>query len=347
MARRNIKKVDTKIKKKKSGFKKFIRILIVLIIIVGLLAGGAYFYLNKIMGKIKGEAIQTTDLNKEENLYEKIATNLTKKEFDKVITVVVFGVDERESLDNGTSSRSDTIMIVSLNPTTKSIKLVSIPRDTYVAIPGYGSSKINHAYSYGKEALTVKTINSNLGLAIDEYVTINFNEVMYIVNELNGVEVEINEQERQFINKWSKESYSISGKKYIAINTVGIVNLTGEQALAYMRNRDSSGGDFDRAERQRKVMTELVNKISKKNLVEIIKLTDVLFKGVTTNIDINDYFSYIPSFLKEKDVYLQNIISEQVPKPEYAADKYIDGVYYYAPDKTKMKKDIYDILYNK
>ena len=114
-----------------------------------------------------------------------------------------------------------------------------------------------------------------------------------------------------------------------------------------MRNRDSAKGDFDRVERQRTVMTELINKISKKNLVEIIKLTDVMFKGVTTNININDYFSYIPSFLKEKDTYLQNIISEQVPKAEYAADKTIEGIYYYVPDKIKMKKDIYDILYNK
>lgn len=347
MARRNIKKIDTKKKKKRNIFQKIFRVLLILIIIAGVIAGGAYLYINKVMGKIKGEAIQTTDLNKEQNLYEKIATNLSKKEFDKVITIALFGVDERESLDNGTSSRSDTIMIVSLNPTTKSVKLISIPRDTYVAIPGYNSSKINHAYAYGKEALAIKTINSNFGLAIDEYITINFDEVMYIVNELKGVEIEINEQERQFINLWSKESYKISGGKYAAVKTVGLVNLTGEQALAYMRNRDSSGGDFDRAERQRKVMTELVNKISKKSLVDIIKLTDVLFKGVTTNININDYLSYIPSFLKEKDIYLQNIISAQVPKADYAQDKTIDGIYYYVPDKVKMKKDMYDTLYNK
>lgn len=353
MSRKNDRKVDTK-KKKKIIFKNLSSLLFVLFIIVVVIAGGAYFYINNIMGKIKGEAIQTTDLSKEENLYEKIATNLTKKEFDKVINIVVFGVDVRPTLDNGTSSRSDTIMIVSLNPTTKSIKLVSIPRDTYVAIPGYGNNKINSAYSFGKvydggkgEALTLKTINSNFGLAIDEYVTIDFKEVIYIVNELKGIEIEIDEQERQFVNIWSEESYSLSGGKYEAIKTIGLVNLTGEQALAYMRNRDSAKGDFDRAERQRKVVTAIVNKISKMNLVGIIKITDVLSKGVTTNININDYFSYIPSFLTEKDVYLQNIISEQVPKPEYAADKYIDGIYYYSPDKVKMKKDIYDILYNK
>ncbi len=343
---KNIKKLS-KVKGhgKKSLIKKALKVLFILVIIIAVLAGAAYLYINKIMGKIKGEDI--SDLDLEKNIYEKIATNLTKKEFDKVINIVVLGVDERETLDNGNSSRSDTIIIVSLNPTTKSIKLVSIPRDTYVTIPGQGNTKINHAYSYGKEALSVKTINSNFGLAITEYITINFDQVMYIVNALNGVEVKIDEQERQFINLWSKESYSISKAKYTTIKSAGMVTLTGEQALAHMRNRDSLRGDFDRAERQREVMTEIVNKISKMNLVQIIKITDTLFKGVSTNVKLNNYFSYIPSFLKDKDIYLQNIISEQVPKPEYAASQMIDGVYYYVPDKVKMKEDIHNILYNK
>jgi len=345
MSRRVRKNIDKK-NKKKNISARIIKITFILIIIVGLIAGGAYFCINKIMGKMKGEAIEKTDLNKETDLYEKIATNLTEKEFDKVITIVVFGVDARLELGPN-SSRSDTIMIASVNPTTKSIKLVSIPRDTYVSIPGYGSSKINHAYSYGREALAVKTINSNFGLAIDEYVTIDFEEVIYIVNEIKGVEIQINEQERQFINKWSKESYKLSGGTYKEVKTTGLVTLSGEQTLAYMRNRDSGRGDFDRAERQRKVVTEIVNKVSKMSLVQIIKLTDVLFKGVTTNININDYFSYIPAFLKEKSTYLQNIISVQVPNSEYASDKYISGIYYFVPDKTKMKQDMYNVLYNK
>lgn len=346
MSKRRVNRGADKKKKKKNIFARVIKFIIILIIIVGILAGGAWLYINKIMNKMKGEAIQTTDLNKETDLYEKIATNLTEKEFDKVITIVVFGVDARLELGPN-SSRSDTIMIVSLNPTTKSIKLVSIPRDTYVSIAGHGSSKINHAYSYGREALAIKTINSNFGLAIDEYVTIDFEEVIYIVNQIKGIEIEINEQERQFINEWSKKSYKLSGGTYKEVKTTGLVTLSGEQALAYMRNRDSSKGDFDRAERQRKVVTEIVNKVSKMNLVQIIKLTDVLFKGVTTNININDYFSYIPAFLKEKSTYLQNIISVQIPNSEYASDKYISGIYYFVPDKTKMKQDMYNVLYNK
>lgn len=341
MSRRNVKR------KKKNKFVKLCKVIFALIIFLLIIFGGSYFYLNVVMGKMKGTSIHKTDLSKETNLYEKIATNLTKKEFDKVVTIALFGVDSRDAMGQNIGSRSDTIMLVSLNPANKSIKLISIPRDTYVTVPGHGNDKINAAYSYGQEALAVKTINSNFGLDIDQYATIDFSQVIYIVNALGGVEIEIDEQERQFINLWSKESYAISKGKYKAIKTKGIVNLTGEQTLAYMRNRDSLRGDFDRVERQRKVMTSIINKLSSKNLVELMKMSDTLLGGIKTNVNINEYFSYLPSLIRDKNIYLENVLSLQCPSVKTAASKMINGIYYYYPNKPEMKKEMYDSIYNK
>lgn len=349
MSRRANRTLDKKQKtrKKKSIFKSIIKTIIVLVIIGAILIGGAYYYLQKVLAKMQGETLQATELNKEEDIYEKVATTLTKKEFDKVVTIAIFGVDSRDALGENIGSRSDTIMVASLNPTNKSVKLISIPRDTYVTLPGYGKDKINAAYSYGREKLAIKTINYNFGLAIGEYVTVDFEQVIDIVNELDGAEVTIDEQERTFINKWSKVSYKLSGRKYETITKTGLINLTGEQALAHMRNRDSARGDFDRIERQREVMTTLMNKVSKMSLVEILKLSDTVFKGIKTNIVLNNYLSYIPTMLRDKDLYLQNIVSVQFPDAEYASDKRINGLYYFVPDKAGLKEKMYDIIYNK
>ena len=148
---------------KKEGKSKililFIVILLILLIIVGI---GIFFVWSK-WSKVDFKELDNSDLSVTTDIYDQVSDKVTEEEFNEIITIAFFGTDSRDT-SNMNSGRSDTIMLASINPNLKSIKLISIPRDTYVEVPGYGKTKINHAYAYGKKQIRMKTINSNFGL---------------------------------------------------------------------------------------------------------------------------------------------------------------------------------------
>ena len=253
-------------------------------------------------------------------------------EFNEVVNFVLLGSDSR-NVNSMESGRSDTIMIASINPMKKSINLVSIPRDTYVTVPGYGKTKINHAYAYGKEQLTLKTINSNFNLNITDYVTIDFSGLKNIIDEIGGIELELSTQEKEYI-----------GIKDSRLNQTGKIKLNGEEALKHSRNR-TVGNDFTRAERQRDVMEAIINKIASLEINQILALSDEFLKEVKTNINVTSYIGLLTSIISNKNEYLSNITSTQVPSSEYAKGQMIDGIYYFVSDMEKAKNDLYNILY--
>lgn len=252
-------------------------------------------------------------------------------------------MDSRD-VANGFSGRSDTIMVASVNPKNKSISLISIPRDTYVAIPGHGKDKINHSYSYGQEQLAIKTINQNFGLGITEYVTIDFSGLINVINDVGGIELEITEDEMKYINERSQEAYNISKNKTEKLSSSGKIKLSGEQALTHSRNR-TIGNDFVRASRQRKVLEALIFKISSLDVITMLKVSDSILNEVKTNVDITKYMGLAVNAMTNKDKYLENITLTQVPAAAYSKDKTINGVYYFSTDYTKAKADFVKYIY--
>lgn len=288
------------------------------------------------------------DINKDDlainnEIYGEVSETLSEAEFNEVKTVVFFGVDSRD-VTNGFSGRSDTIMVVSVNPKNKAISLISIPRDTYVSIPDYGKDKINHSYSYGQEQLAIKTINQNFGLNITEYVTIDFAGLINVINDVGGIELEISNEEMDYINERSWEAYNISKNKSEKLSSFGKVKLSGEQALTHSRNR-TIGNDFVRASRQRKVLEALIFKISSLDVVTMFKVSDSILSEVKTNVDITKYMSLAINAMTNKDKYLDNIVLTQVPAASYSKDKTIDGIYYFSTDYTKAKADFVKYIY--
>lgn len=328
---------------KKEGKSKililFIVILLILLIIVGI---GIFFVWSK-WSKVDFKELDNSDLSVTTDIYDQVSDKVTEEEFNEIITIAFFGTDSRDT-SNMNSGRSDTIMLASINPNLKSIKLISIPRDTYVEVPGYGKTKINHAYAYGKEQLSIKTINSNFGLNITEYATIDFSGLVNIINDVGGIELTITESEKNYINTYVKESYELTGNPVKKIENAGKVILTGEQALAHSRNR-TVGNDFSRASRQRDVVEALMNKISTMDLNTIISLLDSFLPEVRTNINPTKYIGLLTSILSNRGEYLNNIISVQVPSTEYASGKMIDGIYYFVSDMDTAKNDIYKYIY--
>ena len=309
-------------------------LIIFLLIIIGLISYAGFFIWAK-LSKINYESIDKSDLDINENLYDEVSNNISKKEFDDIKTIALFGTDSRD-VNNMYAGRSDTIIIASINPKNKSIKLISIPRDTYVNIPGRGMDKINHAYAFGKEQLSIKTINNNFGLNISEYITIDFSGLIHIIDDIGGVELNITEAEKDYINTGVSKKVTHSGK----------VTLNGEQALQHSRNR-TVGNDFARASRQRDVLEAIINKLSTKNMSEISRFCDMFLPQVKTNMDVVGYLDDVAGALTQKDSYLKNIYSIQIPSLDYSKGQMINGVYYFTTDLDKAKSDFIDYIYNK
>lgn len=262
-------------KKPKKGLKAFGITVLVLLIILAILVGGTYAFINSKLSKMQKVDLNENDLNVSAQTEEKLADYRN---------IAIFGVDSRDdSYDKG--NRSDCIIIASINNKTKEVKLISVYRDTYVQIEGHGLDKITHAYSYGEAPLAIKTLNSNLDLNIKEFVTVNFDVVKETVDYIGGISMPIT----------SEEVSQIPG-----ITKAGTYTLNGEQALAYSRIRHATGGDYKRTERMRDVLTAVVNKVKGLNISKLNGFVDTILPKVYTNVTSSEIFSMMPSIANYK-----------------------------------------------
>ena len=180
-------------RKKWSVKKKIIVILCVILAVLLVLAGAAYLYIRSILGSAQYMELNTSELG--------ITTpsgSVVENEQGEAVPVAditniaLFGVDTRDvSSDSG---RSDALMVLSLNRTDNQIKLISIARDSYVAIDGHGMDKLTNAYAYGGPELAVRTVNQNFNLDISEFVTVNFAQLANIIDYVGGVYVNVDEE---------------------------------------------------------------------------------------------------------------------------------------------------------
>ena len=211
------------------------------------------------------------------------------------LNVALFGVDSRDaSLDKGT--RSDTIMIASLNQETGEVKVTSIYRDTLLQLSDGTYNKANSAYSFGGVEGAVAFLNKNLDMNIDHYVTVNFNAMIDIVDALGGIEVDLTEDELYWTNEYCGETSIVTDKSYEPLTAAGVQTLGGVQATAYCRIRYTAGSDFKRTERQRLVIQKIAEKLQKANLATINKIVDEVFSEVGTNFTMQEILSYAKDF---------------------------------------------------
>ena len=203
-----------------------------------------------------------------------------------VTSVLLIGTDGRSLDERG---RSDTMMLVSVNSSTKKICTTSFMRDCYVEIPGYGWDKLNAAYAYGGPELLMDTIEHNFGVRIDDYVSINFLSFASIVDSVGGIDVDLSDAEAEEINTiLQAEVNEIMGDDRGAdlLKSGGKkVHLVGKQALAYARIRHIGNADFERTERQRRVVDLVMDKLKTFNPIMLKNLSTKVLPDVTTNMD--------------------------------------------------------------
>ena len=209
------------------------------------------------------------------------------KSMDNYTTIALFGIDARDS-SLGRGSRSDAILLASINNDTKEVKMCSVYRDTLLQVTKEDGStlttKINAAYAYGGPELALQTLNKNLDLNISEYVTVNWEGLTRAIDSLGGVTVHVEENELDTLNGVLAEQIQVNGIYSDGVYDTGYVVLNGAQATAYSRIRSTDQGDITRTERQREVISAMLSKMKESDLSTINKIIDEVFPYIGTSI---------------------------------------------------------------
>ncbi len=320
---------NRKRKKKKSiGFKIFIGFLC-MILAIAVVSGG---YIIGLLNKMDSINLNKDNLGiSEDDLKEYSNSN-------KIKNIALFGVDATD----GETGRSDSIMIATIDPVHKKVKLTSIMRDSYVYIDGYGNDKINHAYAYGGPELSIKTINENFGLNIQDFASVNFSSLPKIINILGGVDIEITSEELQYINNYINDINNKDGTNSPHITYAGVNHLDGTQALAYSRIRYTAGGDYKRTERQRTVLEALFTKLTSASIGSYNSLLNEVLPYVQTNLNAGDILSLGTKVLGIGN----NLEQDRFPRDGYGEGAMIEGVYYLTFDIETAKQQMRDYIFN-
>ncbi len=255
--------------------KLLISLLIPVVLVFSLYSCASLSVINKLNHQDTGERTYTSG-----SLYKSYVTN-----------VLVIGTDGRTLDERG---RSDTMILVSLNSKTNKIFLTSLMRDSYVEIPGRGWNKLNAAYSYGGAELLMDTIEKNFDIRIDDYVSINFNSFASIVDSVGGIEIEVSDAEAKEINTiLMAEVNELMGDAVDAdlLSGGGVLKLNGKQALSYARIRHIGNADFERTQRQRDVITKIVEKLKSFNPSVITEIAQNAVPQVTTNMSTAELYA--------------------------------------------------------
>lgn len=331
MSNERMRKRKSRNKKKQPLWLKTTLILVgILLLVVAIGMGMFYSTLNK-MDKV--------DLDKSD-------LGITPKEeikesdnYEKIKNIALFGVDSTDSA----SGRSDSIMVATIDSIHNKLKITSIMRDSYVNIEGHGYDKINHAYAFGGPQLSIKTINQNFGLNIEDFVSVDFSSLPVIINKLGGLRLNITDEELNYINKYIDGINKADGTNSPHITSSGEQSVDGVQALAYSRIRYTAGGDYERTQRQRTVLNGLFEKAINIAPSEYLGLINSILPYVQTNLSAKEILS-----LSTKVVAIgrNGLEQERFPRDEYCWGDTINGIYYLVFDEAATKQQMMDYIFN-
>ena len=205
--------------------------------------------------------------------------------------IALFGLDSvSNSLDKG-NNRSDVMIIASINDATGEVKLVSLYRDTYLDIGDGKYQKANAAYAYGGPDQAVSMLNRNLDLNIDDYVTVGFNGVASLIDEVGGVEIDVQPDEIEHLNNYQSTMAQELGRQYVPVQNTGLQTLNGLQATAYCRIRYTDGGDFKRTQRQKEVLSKAFAKLKAAGPVTMLKVANDMTDKIRTSLNMGEIAS--------------------------------------------------------
>ena len=217
-----------------------------------------------------------------------------------VLNIMLFGADARSDDENG---RSDTMILLSIDTRHQKLKMLSFLRDTYVAVPNYGNTRLGNAYAYGGAELAIQTIQNNFGIKIDRYAIVDFDSFTSIIDTLGGIDIELTSEEIDYINWQSWKNGQVTTRYELDVDDysfyededgdyVALVHLNGRQALWHARNRGQtgicSGDDFVRSQRQRAVLDVVLDGLKNSDLTTILSILYQIGPMITTNLKTSE-----------------------------------------------------------
>ncbi|QBP41759.1 LCP family protein [Paenisporosarcina antarctica] len=244
------------------------------------------------------------------------------------ISILFIGVDDSSTRNQGSNTRSDALLVATLNNESKSIKLLSIPRDSYVYIPEVGyKDKITHAYAFGQTEATIDTVETMLDIPIDYYVRLNFDAFIDIVDSLGGIEADV---PYTLVEQDAQDKKSINLEK-------GYQELNGAEALALVRTRKKDN-DIERGKRQQMVLEAIMKKsVSASSFTKYGDLIDAVGDNMKTNMTFNE--------MKSMFEYGKNGMPSIEQLSLLGADDTSTGIYYYQLNEESLA-EIKDTMQN-
>ena len=300
--------------------KSFLKMFLILFVVFSMIISTAmYFY-------FKNDVEEASE-NNETKVTDEFE-DLDISNYKERVNVLLLGVDTLENDDSGIGTRTDTIMVLSIDPMTKTGFILSVPRDTRVEIAnGGGFDKVNHAHSYGGTELALSTIKNFLGIPIHHYVKVDYKALFKTVDDLGGIEVDV-PVDMIYVDSAATPPLNINLKK-------GIQTLNGEQAMGFLRFRKGyANQDLGRIQAQQMFLDSLFKKIaSPSSIMNIPKYLDTMSKYVETDMTMKNMLIIAKQALT---IDTNRIEKKTVP----GEPTMIGGVSYYSPDQEQLNLDL-------
>lgn len=274
---------------------------------------------------------------------ERIHPSAVTLDAPHVTSILLIGTDARDAAAE--RGRSDSMILVSINSSTKNIYLSSFMRDAYVEIPGHGSNKLNAAYSFGGAELLMDTLEQNYGVSIDDYMCVSFSGFAGVIDAFGGVEITMSDAEAKALNDiLISEVNELLGDAREAdlLPGGGTFTLNGKQALCYSRIRYVGNADFERTSRQREVMSQLFGNLKTRVVTAVPELVSSALPNVGTNMSTLGLYGLS---LRAPFVLGYDIRQQQIPADGTWSGQTVDGQSVLVVDFAKNTEFLRDTVY--
>ncbi len=341
MASETRKRRESKARRRKRKNRRIALLITEILIFVGLIA--ALFVVLK-WDKVDKETLDKSEIYYNEEVTQQLA-EVTEQQGEDIWkmsgykNIALFGVDAGEN-------RTDTIIIASLNEDTGDIRLCSVYRDTYLNLGNDTYNKANGAYSRGGPEQAIKMLNMNLDLTIDDYITVNFQALEDVINDLGGIPIDVQPEEIGFLNDYQTSIVQglgggkPTGETVIPVTNSGLQTLNGLQATAYCRIRYTKGDDFRRTERQREVLQQIALKAKAASLPTLNSIIDDVLPEIKTSMKAADFAEYA-----SKAAGLNVVDTKGFPFERATGTMGKAGSCVVAEDMAQNVKELHEFLY--
>jgi len=301
------------------------------------------YYEEEIDSEHVGEELNESELTSLHDLMDTIDTRIDTLSSDSVYNLLLVGVDRRDKTWNG---NSDSMMLVSINYESNRVSIVSLMRDTYVNVPGYGYAKLNSAYARGGGSLLCETVTNAFNVDVERYAAVDFEDMIEIVDALGGVDLYMTSDEVAVANIYITDMSNTLGldyRDYLLTEQDGYVHCNGIQAVGYARNRFVGNWDYARTERQRYVIAQIINEVQTKNAAELLEFATKVLPLITHNIPESELWTLVT---KAADILMNyTFVTDRVPYDGMYKIAYINGQDMLVPDWEETILQLHETIY--